>query len=372
MRRAAETTAESSIAVGLLYERYSERILAYCLHALRHRTEAEDAVQTTFLQAHRALRRGVTPEHEFAWLHTIAKNVCRTHQRTAARRAAVTGVDLDVYPAMGDAADERELRRALCDALASLPEAQRRALVMREWQGLSSAEVASRMGMSAPATYALLTRARRSLADALTTVRGRAALGANVWPLFARLKALLAGGAAKVATAIAIGAAVAAGGATTQLALADRPNGPSREIQRVQERTTTRSVAARVDRRSGETTSETRRSPALREVAPRSRVGTAPAYVPERPDDADAPTPALPGAEPDAQAEPASEPDTPPPVEAGLETALDAVPELPLPEVDLEIPILTEVVPDEPLPPVEGLDLPELPPVQVPPLPPLP
>ena len=100
MRRATGTaTAISTTDAGVLYERYSGRILAYCLHALRDRGEAEDAVQTTFLQAHRALARGTTPEHEFAWLHTIAKNVCRVQKRTAARRAVVTGVDLDTFPA---------------------------------------------------------------------------------------------------------------------------------------------------------------------------------------------------------------------------------------------------------------------------------
>ena len=105
-----------------------------------------------------------------------------------------------------------ERLRGLGEALARMPETQRRALLMREWQGLSSAEVASQMGMSAPATYALLTRARRSLADALTTVKGRSALGLNVWPLLLRLKGLFAGGTAKVATTAAAAVAVAASG----------------------------------------------------------------------------------------------------------------------------------------------------------------
>jgi RNA polymerase sigma factor (sigma-70 family) len=373
MRRAAGTTAESSsTAVGLLYERYSRRILAYCLHALRDRSEAEDAVQTTFLHAHRALRRGVTPEHEFAWLHTIAKNVCRMQQRTAARRAVVTGVDLDAYPAVGDAADEKELRRALGDALASLPEAQRRALVMREWQGLSSSEVASRMGMSTPATYALLTRARRSLVHALTTVKGRSALGVNVWPLLARLKALFAGGAAKVATATAIGVAVAAGGATTERALADRLNGPSVDTQSVPGSETATPVFARAVHTSDSMTSATRGAGDARDGAGApSPGGGVTAYVPEQPDAADAPTPALPPTESEVPTEPTAAAETPSPVEDELEAALEAVPELPLPEVGVDIPGVSEVVPDEPLPPFADSGLPE-PPVEVPPVPALP
>ena len=123
-----------------LFERYSERIHAYCLHVLRDRTEAEDAVQTTFLNAHRALRRGVTPLHEYAWLHTIAKNACRMQQRTKGRRAPVATVDVDTIPRSDEDGDAAELRAALDDALSRLPEGQRRAVLLREWYGLSPVE----------------------------------------------------------------------------------------------------------------------------------------------------------------------------------------------------------------------------------------
>ncbi len=225
----------SATEAGLLYERYSGRILAYCIHALRDRGDAEDAVQTTFLHAHRALQRGVVPEHEFAWLHTIAKNVCRMQRRTAARRGAVTGLDLDALPAREGDAGDQELLSGLDDALASLPERQRRALVMRELRGLSSEEVASQLGMSATATYALLTRARRSLARALT-VGGRSALGLDLGPLLLRLKALFAGGAANVAATTAVAAVVAAGGVTLERALVEHPKDSAVQLQRTPRR----------------------------------------------------------------------------------------------------------------------------------------
>jgi RNA polymerase sigma factor (sigma-70 family) len=366
MRRAAATTVESSSTdAGQLYERYSRRILAYCLHALRDRSEAEDAVQTTFLHAHRALQRGVTPEHEFAWLHTIAKNVCRVQKRTAARKAVVTGVDLDAFPAVGGGADEKELLLGLGDALESMPEAQRRALLMREWQGLSSAEVASRMGMSPPATYALLTRARRSLADGLTTVRGRSALGINVWPLLLRVKAFFAGGAAKVATATVLGVGVAAGGATIERAHVDRPTGLSLAEQSVPSSAPATLVSARPIRAAVSVTSGVRDADRPREGAPTSAAAV-PALVPGRPDASETPTAALPPrTERETPTEPTGAAETPATVEDELAAALDPVPELPLPEVDIEI------VPDEPLPTIDGPGLPE-PPVQVPPVPEVP
>src|SRR3954454_8263694 len=51
-----------------LYERYAEPIFRYCLHQLGSWEEAEDAVQSTFLNAFRGIKRGIVPELESAWL----------------------------------------------------------------------------------------------------------------------------------------------------------------------------------------------------------------------------------------------------------------------------------------------------------------
>ena len=67
----------SAEAARELYERYRRQIFSFCLHRLGNREEAEDAVQSTFLNAFRSLQRGVAPEIEAAWLFKIAENVCR-------------------------------------------------------------------------------------------------------------------------------------------------------------------------------------------------------------------------------------------------------------------------------------------------------
>ena len=72
-----------------LYERYARQIYAYCLHQLGNREEAEDAMQSTFLNAFRGFKRGVDPEFESAWLYKIAQNVCLTRQRSSSRRRRV-------------------------------------------------------------------------------------------------------------------------------------------------------------------------------------------------------------------------------------------------------------------------------------------
>ena len=83
-------------ATRQLYERHSSRIFGFCLSRLGSREEAEDAVQTTFLNAQRGLGRGVVPEYELAWLFKIAQNVCHNRHQSARRRGRVEAAhDLD-------------------------------------------------------------------------------------------------------------------------------------------------------------------------------------------------------------------------------------------------------------------------------------
>src|SRR5581483_12029447 len=149
---------------GDLYERYGGQILAFCLGRLGNREEAEDAAQSTFLNAFRGLKRGVAPEYEAAWLYKIAQNVCLSRRRSSWRRRRVEAPgDLtaiqDVLAAREPEADEL---LGLAHALGVLPPQQRRALVLREWQGLSYREIAAELELTQAAVETLLFRARRS------------------------------------------------------------------------------------------------------------------------------------------------------------------------------------------------------------------
>jgi RNA polymerase sigma factor (sigma-70 family) len=158
-------------ATRLLYERHQRKILSFCQHQLGNREEAEDATQITFLNAFRGLKRGTSPEFESAWLYKIAHNVCLTKQRNSHRRRLVEapsdlGLIEEVVPAHEGESDELF---GLTNALRAVPEQQRRALLLREWKGLSYREIADEMRLSQAAVETLLFRARRSLAEALTS-----------------------------------------------------------------------------------------------------------------------------------------------------------------------------------------------------------
>jgi RNA polymerase sigma factor (sigma-70 family) len=194
-----------------LYERYASRLYGFCLHRLGSREEAEDAVQTTFLNAFRGLSRGVVPASESAWLFKIAENVCLSRHRATFRRRRVEAPgDLaaveDTVAAPARADDELI---PLEDALAEMPEGQRRALLLREWQGLSYREIAAELEVSQSAVETLIFRARRSLARRLEAPRERlrrVGQAIDVGAVLSALKGALSTGA--VVKAVVAGAAV--------------------------------------------------------------------------------------------------------------------------------------------------------------------
>jgi RNA polymerase sigma factor (sigma-70 family) len=206
-----QTPAEADLTRAL-YEEHANQIFRYCLHQLGSREEAEDAVQSTFLNAFRGLKRGVVPELEAAWLFKIAHNVCLSRRRSSWRRGRVESpADFEAVeeltPAPSCGADELI---GLQDVLEQMPETQRRAILLREWQGLSYREIAAELELSQGAVETLIFRARRSLAAGLQEpperAKRRLLRGVDLGSMVAGFKALLLGGgaAAKVAAAVAI------------------------------------------------------------------------------------------------------------------------------------------------------------------------
>jgi RNA polymerase sigma factor (sigma-70 family) len=203
-----------SDAAAALYSLHRQRIYAYCVGQLRNRQEADDAVQSTFLYAFALLQRGETPRSELPWLYTIAHNVCRTRRRALKRRSRLeSAVDLEtLQDSVGRNDPPREELSGLASSLATLPAAQRNALLLREWQGLSYAEIAAHLGLTESAVEAVLFRARRNLAQTLRRAGDRAASLTGIVMLIRRLRRVssLTSTVKTAATAVAVSAAVGA------------------------------------------------------------------------------------------------------------------------------------------------------------------
>ena len=118
------------------YERHHRALYRYCRAILRHDEDAREALQATVTKALAALR---SEERDFElrpWLFRIAHNesITRLRQRwavTGLEAASTVGVD-----SLAQAVEDRERLALLCADLASLPERQRAALVLRELSGL--------------------------------------------------------------------------------------------------------------------------------------------------------------------------------------------------------------------------------------------
>lgn len=353
---------------GALYEHHSRRVFAYCLSKLGRREDAEDAVQTTFLHAVRGLRRGVVPSVELAWLLGIARNVCLSRRESAGRRGRLElvcdPVDLERAAARQGRGDELI---GLDEALAQLPEQQRRAVLLRDWRGLSYEEVAAQLGVSLANAETLIFRGRRTLAGLLreepaATRRRLASLG-NIGSLLTWVKSAFTGvsTAAKVAavvSAVAVsGTVIAAGTATAR---------PGDGVSATPPSSITPSGAAPGTpsvRPAASAATPNASAPAFGTAtpaasAPRSQPATTSAAPPTVPSEA-APADAPPSAE---RTSPVATPTAQP-------TVADTVPALPL---ATPLPDVVGSLPVPQLPPVVGTVVDAVPPVTVTPPPAVP
>jgi RNA polymerase sigma-70 factor (ECF subfamily) len=158
-------------AMAELYRAYAGPLLGFLGTQVRRRQDAEDLLGEVFLSAVKDLPRFSGDLGGFrSWLYKIAVNRAIDFARRVGRRpeepltiAEDAPGDMDIE----DAAIERAERRRLWDAIASLPEQQRRIITLRLTAGLTSAEIGRMVGKRAGAVKALQHRALANLSRAL-------------------------------------------------------------------------------------------------------------------------------------------------------------------------------------------------------------
>jgi RNA polymerase sigma factor (sigma-70 family) len=161
--------AGSDDAFGAIHDRYRQRLFAYVRQMLcaGPRQDAEDVLQDVFVRAYGALRADRREVNVRAWLYRVAHNRCVDHLRRPVPPAADI-FELSRKP-LHDPIEEAQRREDLSRLVADigrLPEQQRSALLMREIDGMSYADLAGALDATVPAVKSLLVRARIGLVEA--------------------------------------------------------------------------------------------------------------------------------------------------------------------------------------------------------------
>jgi RNA polymerase sigma-70 factor (ECF subfamily) len=152
---------------------YADRLYAVVLRVSGNRDEAEEVVQETFLRAWRSLHRFEGRSQFFTWLYRIGINEARRgHERRKVRPQLAPLADAaaeipDERDAPHARAQTHELRLALERAILALPLDYRMPLVLRDVEGLSTAQAAAVMDLGEAAFKSRLHRARMAVREAV-------------------------------------------------------------------------------------------------------------------------------------------------------------------------------------------------------------
>jgi len=164
-------------AFTALVEKYKQPVMNLIYRTLPDPTEAEDLAQSVFVQVYKSAARYQAAARFSTWLFTIARNLCLNEIRRRTRHPASP---LDHGPASdcaesgrqipdprqadpGDLLLRGELTRTVEEAVRSLPDNQRLAILLCRQEDLSYEDIARVLGCSLAATKSLIHRGRATL-----------------------------------------------------------------------------------------------------------------------------------------------------------------------------------------------------------------
>lgn len=163
-------------AARLLAKRLLPRILGYATRLLTDRAEAEDMAQEAMLRLWKIAPEWRQDEAKVStWVYRVVTNLCTDRLRSRQRRRA-DSLDEVAEPESGAATVETTMMQAdrmaaLDAALATLPDRQREAVVLRHIEGMSNPEIAEVLQIGVEAVESLTARGKRALTAALAGQR---------------------------------------------------------------------------------------------------------------------------------------------------------------------------------------------------------
>ena len=170
-------------AFNLLMGRYSRPILNFVYRMVGNAAEAEDVAQDVFVRAYQNIRKSAfhrTTAAFSTWLFQVARNAALDSLRRRKRHPETSLTALedggDTTPGAGPTAAEaavaRETGERIAAAVALLPEDQRTAILLSEYEDFSDAQIAAVMKCTRKSVEARLYRARHFLRRQLAALLG--------------------------------------------------------------------------------------------------------------------------------------------------------------------------------------------------------
>ena len=158
--------AEQAAEFTAFFNQYRRRAFAFALQLSGNREDAMDLAQEAFLRLHRQWGRGDPPQPLVPWFYKVLRHLAidLLRKRAAGRECAVEPLLVACSaPSPEAAAASRELTARVWRAIGALPLNQREAVLLRDWHGLSYAEIAEAVGTSVANVTSRLHDARTAL-----------------------------------------------------------------------------------------------------------------------------------------------------------------------------------------------------------------
>ncbi len=158
---------------AVIVGRYQEMLYRFAFGMLHDPDVAADLVQDSFVKAYTSLSQCRDRQHFSAWIFRIVRNRCTDYLRAPSRKQVSLETDSPyLYERDTPESDYEsgELRRAVAQALATLPEAQREAFLLKHVEELSYEEMAEMLGVGVSALKMRVMRAREALQQLLRDI----------------------------------------------------------------------------------------------------------------------------------------------------------------------------------------------------------
>ncbi|HKX37253.1 MAG TPA: RNA polymerase sigma factor RpoE [Burkholderiales bacterium] len=172
-------------AFNLLVEKYQRKLARLLSRFIRDPAEVEDVTQEAFIKAYRALPAFRGDSAFYTWLYRIGINTAKNYLMAMGRRAP-TSTEVEAEEAEGFEEGEQlrdintpesvllsnEIAQTVNSTIEKLPEELRRAIQMREIEGMSYEDIAQAMDCPIGTVRSRIFRAREAIAEQLRPLLG--------------------------------------------------------------------------------------------------------------------------------------------------------------------------------------------------------